>query len=66
MNHEKRYFRYIKRYDIGARGGSSIGGDSSLFTCAADTRESWLVQAVAVVAVGAALHCRLNLHEIDM
>ena len=32
----------------------------------ADARESWLVQAVAVVAVWAAVHYGLNLHEIDM
>ena len=70
--HEKLYFREIKRYDIGGGGGSSVGDISSCFTCEADTRntrdtrdirENWLVEAVAVVAEGAALHCRLNLNE---
>ena len=32
----------------------------------ADARESWLVRAVAVVAIWAAVHYGLNLHEIDI
>ena len=31
----------------------------------ADTRESWLVEAVAVVALRAAVHYGMNLHETD-
>ena len=32
----------------------------------ANPRESWLVEAVAVVAVGAAMHYGLKLYEIDV
>lgn len=32
----------------------------------ADTRESWLVEAVAVVALRAAVHYGMNLHETDV
>ena len=32
----------------------------------ADTRESWLVEAVAVVALWAAVHYGMNLHETDV
>ena len=31
----------------------------------ADTREGWLVEAVAVMEGGAGVHYGLNLHEID-
>ena len=32
----------------------------------ADTRESWLVEAVAVVALRAVVHYGMNLHETDV